>query len=274
MRLRKRPSVLAVLTLALVSGSGFSTCLAPDGLAQQGLAQQDSSSNTTEPAAPASPDTGSGDQAVGCKLDPSVGTTALSDLPNYFAGEEDLRGGMTCTFRINSKLPPFVLHFEGHPDNSLGNLDIRRGSDIIQTIDNTTDPSAIYPASAKKVLIAVDANFDGFKDLQLLSNCGATGNCSYDFYLYDPKAQQFVHNEFLSSMTTPEFDWEKKQVTSTSNSSANDWEKDTFQYKDGDYTLIHKEESIWDRDKNAVTLNTYDLRDGQLQLVSSTTSPE
>jgi hypothetical protein len=277
MRLRKQPSTLAVLTLALASGIGFSLSLAQKSLAQRGLAQQDSSTNNSKPAAQAaSSGAASADQAqaLGCKLDPSAGTTALSDLPNYFAGEEDLRGGMTCTFHIDSKLPPFVFHFEGHPDNSLGNLEIRRGSDIIQTIDNTTDPSAIYPASAKKVLIAVDANFDGYKDLQLLSNCGATGNCSYDFYLYDPKAQQFVHNEFLSSMTTPEFDWEKKQVTSTSNSSANDWEKNTFQYKDGDYTLIHKEESIWDRDKDVVTLNTYDLRDGQLQLVSSTTNTE
>jgi hypothetical protein len=267
MRLRTKPSMLFVLTLALMSAIGISPC----------LAQQDSPTNTSSAAAPAaSTDAGSSDQdqTLGCELDPYVGTTPLSDLPNYFSGAEDLRGGMTCTFRINSKLPPFVFHFEGHPDNSLGNVEIREGSEIVQTIDNSTDSGAIYPAPAKRVLIVVDANFDGYKDLQLLSNCGATGNCSYDFYLYDPKAQQFVHNEFLSSLTTPAFDWQNKQVTSTSNSSAHDWENETYEYKDGDYTLIHREESTWDREKDVVTVNTYDLQDGQMKLVNSTTNPE
>jgi len=199
-------------------------------------------------------------------------------VPYYVAGEEDLRGGMTCTFRINSRLPLFTFHFSGQADNgSFGDLDITAGasSEVIQTIENTTDPGLIAPAKIQSVLTTVDANFDGYQDLQLLSQCGGTGNCSYDFYLYDPKEHQFVHNDFLSALTTPSFDQAKKQVTTSSNSSASAWQNETYQYDTGGrYTLIHRQVSTWDRNNSTVTVSTYELRNGQMELVDSKTTPE
>jgi hypothetical protein len=276
MPLKTPASILAVTLLAAIgTPSAFAQqapVVAPKSAAAAGAGAGESKAAESKADEPNAVEV----EADFCKLDPSTGDPPLSDLPNYFAGAEDLRGGVTCTFRIKADRPPFTFHFEGHPDNSLGNLEIHEGpnSEITQTIDNTTDPGEIYPTPAKNMLIAVDANFDGYNDLQLLSNCGATGNCSYDFYLYDPKVGQFIHNEFLSTLTTPSFDSAKKQVMSTSNGSANDWQSETYQFKDGEYTLVHKEESVWDRDKSVVTVNTYDLRDGKLQLVSSTTNPE
>ncbi len=195
----------------------------------------------------------------------------------YVAGEEDLRGGMTCTFRIHSKLPLFTFHFAGHEDNTFGDLDITSGtsSEVVQTIENSTDPNSIEPAAAKSVLTAVDANFDGYQDLQILSSCGGTGNCSYNFYLYDPKTKQFVHNDFLSGLTTPSFDQAKKQVMTGSNLSAYDSVGETYRYETGDrYTLIQKQVSTWDRSGHTVTVRTYELRNGQMELVDSTTEPE
>ena len=221
-------------------------------------------------------DSGSAGQGEGCKLQPYKGTTPLDQVQYYSPGEEDLRGGMTCTFRINTTLPLFTFHFAGKEDNTFGDIEVTEGtsSKILQTIENTTDPGLIMPAKMKDVLTAVDANFDGYKDLQLLSNCGATGNCSYDFYLYDPKANQFVHNDFLTSLTSPSFDQAKKQVTTHSNSSAADWNTETYQYRDGQYTLIYRQESSWDRDGQVVTVNTYELRNGKMVLTDSTTGPE
>jgi len=184
---------------------------------------------------------------------------------------------MTCAFRIHSKLPPFTFHFAGREDNTFGDLDITAGSSsqVIQTIENSTDPGAIEPATATSVLTAVDANFDGYQDLQLLGTCGGTGNCSYNFYLYDPKTKQFVHNDFLSALMTPSFDQEKEQVMTGSNLSAYDSEGETFQYQDGGrYTLIQKQVSTWDRNGHTVTLRTYELRNGQMELVDSKTTPE
>jgi hypothetical protein len=233
-------------------------------------------SGTSGPT-PVASDSGASQPSEGCKLGIYTGTTPLSHLPYYVAGEEDLRGGMTCAFRIHSKLPLFTFHFAGREDNTLGNLEITSStsSEVIQTIENSTDPAAIEPATATSVLTAVDANFDGYQDLQLLSTCGGTGNCSYNFYLYDPKTKQFVHNDFLSGLMTPSFDQAKKQVMTGSNLSAYDSKGETYQYENGrQYTLIQRQVSIWDRNGHTVTVRTYELRNGRMELIDSTTKPE
>jgi len=270
--MQQKVSAAVFALLALFLPDGPSLCLAQD--------QRVPPSNQEPAKAAATPvisDSTSSPQSEGCKLAPYTGAIPLSALPNYFTGEEDLRSGMTCTFRIGSKLPLFTFHFAGRADNTFGDLEITEGTsaDIIQTIENTTDPSLVEPARVQSMLSTVDANFDGYQDLQLLSQCGATGNCSYDFYLYDPKANQFVHNDFLSSLGTPSFDQAKKQVTTSSNSSASDWQNETYQYEnDGHYTVIRREVSTWDRDRNTVTVSTYELRNGQMELVDSKTTPE
>jgi len=247
-----------------------SWCFAGHSLHPASLQKQE-----TPPSTPAA-DTTSAAKGEGCKLHPYTGSTPLGDAQNYVPGEEDFRGGMTCTFSINSNLPLFTFHFAGREDNTLGDIEIIEGtsSEVIQTIENTTDAGMIAPARAKDVLTVVDANFDGYKDLQLLSDCGATGNCSYDFYLYDPKTDRFVHNVFLTSLTTPSFDPAKKQVTAHSNGSVADWHTETYQYRDGQYTLVSRRESIWDRARHVVTVNTYELRNGKMEVTESETNPE
>jgi len=208
----------------------------------------------------------------GCKLLPYAGKVPLDQVPNYFDGEEDFRGGMTCTFSIHPKLPAFTFYFIGRENNSFGDIEVREenNSNVIQTIQNETDPGLVTPQPVEDVLATVDANFDSYNDLQILSNCGGTGNCSYDFYLYDPAANKFIHNDFLSNLSSPGFHDENKQVTTHSHGSASDWENDTYQYEEGRYTLIRQEISSWDRDKDVVTLSTYELRNGKMELVSKT----
>jgi hypothetical protein len=263
--------IATLLLLVLFSPGGVSL-----GFAQEGSAStsKEGSGTWSRPAAAGSD---SPQRSEGCKLGTYAGTIPLSHLQDYAPGDEDFRGGMTCTFRINQRLPLFTFHFAGEEDNTLGSFDITAGtsSKVIQTIDNTTDPNAIAPAKAQSVLAVVDANFDGYQDLQLMNQCGATGNCSYDFYLYDPKENRFVHNDFLSNLTTPSFDQSKKQVTASSNSSVSDWENETYRYQsDGRYTLIHKEVSEWDRKTSTVTVKSYELRNGKMELVDSTTTPQ
>jgi hypothetical protein len=271
----RHKSIAVIITLPLLAlflPAVMTLCFAQQRLPSASNQDPGTSGRTPVPAASTS-----SQLSEGCKLASYSGTIPLSRLENYFAGEDDLRAGMTCTFRINSKLPLFTFHFPGRPDNTLGDLDIIAGtsSEVVQTIDNTTDPNAIAPAKAKGVLAVVDANFDGYQDLQLMSQCGGTGNCSYDFYLYDPKANQFVHNDFLSSLTTPSFDQAKKQVTTSSNGSVSDWENETYRYEnDGRYTLIRREVSTWDRNSGTVTVASYELRNGKMELVDSTTKPQ
>jgi hypothetical protein len=252
-----RRSLIVLATALAFFTSGL--CLRAQDSAPAKTNSLDSSDKTPEPQR--------------CKLLPYTGTIPLNQVQTYAAGEEDLRGGMTCVFRINPNLPLHTFHFAGEEDNTLGNLEISEGTSgkITQTIENQTDAGAIAPAPAAAVLAVVDANFDGYGDLQILDNCGATGNCSYNFYLYDPMTKQFVYNDFLSKLGTPSFDSAKKQVTTSWNMSAGDWQNETYQYQEGRYTLIHRETSEWDRKSDVITVKTYELRNGKMELVDSKT---
>ena len=95
-----------------------------------------------------------------------------------------------------------------------------------------------------------------------------------DYYAYEPTSRKFVHDDFLSNLSTPSFDKTKKQLMTSSNGSVSDWEKDVYQFENGKYTLIHREVSTWDRDQHKVNVSTYELRDGQMTVVDSTSEPE
>jgi hypothetical protein len=129
--------------------------------------------------------------------------------------------------------------------------------------------------TTQSILVPVDANFDGYEDLPILNQCGATGNCTYDFYLYNTSTNQFVENDFLSSLGTFSIDATKKQVTTYSNGSYWDWEIDTYQYANGQYTLIQKQISALtssSSDNGTVMVSFYQLQNGKMQLVHSTTT--
>jgi hypothetical protein len=165
---------------------------------------------------------------------------------------------------VGSGISAFTLHVLGRPDNTLGDIQVMQGGKVVQTITgHVIDLDALNPAGLDSAVQSVDANFDGYQDLELLNDCGATGNCDYDFYLYDPAQGRFVHNEFLSGLGTPEFHPAKKQVTTSWNSSAVDYSSSVYEFRDGDYIEIEREES----DENGS--RSYDRKDGKMVLRST-----
>jgi hypothetical protein len=211
----------------------------------------------------------------GCKLLPYTGTVPLTKLPNYFPDEPEVRGGMVCHYRISSDLPLFTFRFLGKPDNSLGDIVITEESSakVVQTIENTNYAADLLERTPDDLLVMIDANFDGYADMQLYRTCG-TGNCAYDFYLYDPLTGKFIRNDLLSDLCSPEFHDDTKEVTTHSHGSASDWENDTYQYKKGRYSLIRQEISAWDTKVDKILVNTYELRNGKMELVNSETDPQ
>jgi hypothetical protein len=212
-------------------------------------------------------------QTEGCTLLPYTGKIPLNQVPYYTSGDPDFRGGMVCHFVINPALPIFTFRFIGQADSSLGNIEITEGSStkVLQTIDEDIYPDAIAPAVYQAILMPVDANFDGYEDLPILTGCGATGNCTFDFYLYDPMTNQFVYNSFLSGLGTFHVDSSTRQIIANSNESYADWENDTYQYENGQYILIEKQISTGQSDDMA-TVQVYQLQGGKMVLTSSTTS--
>ncbi|HEV2419278.1 MAG TPA: hypothetical protein VGX94_15890 [Terriglobia bacterium] len=218
-------------------------------------------------------DLGSTVQAGDCALIPYNGTPPLNQLlPDPVPSYEDFRGGMICKYVINAKLPPFIFHFVDQGNNALGRIEISEmGSNkVIQVISNPVNPyfSSVDPY---RLLNTLDANFDGYNDLTIGEGCGVTGNCQYDFFLYEPAKKQFVRNSFLSNLSEPQFDPYNKEVNSYSNMSAFDWEHDIYQFQNGQYVLIRKVVASSDRKNNTSTLRTYELKNGKMELTDSTT---
>ena len=51
----------------------------------------------------------------------------------------------------------------------------------------------------------IDWDFDGYKDITVLSNCGS-GGCAYWIWNYSPSKNKFVYNEALSDVLGLEMD--------------------------------------------------------------------
>ncbi|MGH9345492.1 MAG: XAC2610-related protein [Terriglobia bacterium] len=199
----------------------------------------------------------------------------MSQLPpGPVPGDDvDFRGGVVCRFVINPKLPVFTFRFVAQGDNPLGKIEISEGGSkkIVQIIPNPINPyfADIDPL---RILKLVDANFDGYNDFAIREGCGVTGNSSYDFYLYDPAKNQFVHNSFLSNLVETEFDPESKQVKSVWNMSAGDWGHETYRSR----WSVHfdpKSGVHVGQKKDIVTEKTYELQNGKMQLTNSRTHP-
>jgi hypothetical protein len=69
-----------------------------------------------------------------------------------------------------------------------------------------------YDLSRADMVQMVDLNFDGYLDLRILWNVGATGCNSYGSFLYDQKSKRFVFNKKLSSMLVLKLDPKQKQI--------------------------------------------------------------
>lgn len=72
-----------------------------------------------------------------------------------------------------------------------------------------------------------DLNFDGFLDLQVLNNAGATGNYWFHTWLFDKNKNQLVYNNLLSSLSAVEVDSVKKLIH-TYERSGMDWQMGVF----------------------------------------------
>jgi hypothetical protein len=204
-------------------------------------------------------------QRQGCTVLPYEGKQPEDQVPPY----PDFRGGMLCRYVINPKLPLFTFRFVAEGDNPFGKIQISEGEStkVIQTLRyphndpnwgaDTTDPL--------KILQPLDVNFDGYKDLPLLIQCGAVGNCTYDFYLYEPATNRFVYDSFLSGLTMPMFDPQVKRVTSYYHGGACNSGHATYQYQSGQYVLIERQESTSNNEKDTCTQKTYELRDGKMK---------
>jgi hypothetical protein len=68
---------------------------------------------------------------------------------------------------------------------------------------STAAPEPPRPPEIPAGAIAEDLDFDGHADYRAPAICGATGNCTYDVWLYAPKKKRYVATDAFAEITEP-----------------------------------------------------------------------
>jgi len=131
--------------------------------------------------------------------------------PGQGSVTEDLSKGRTFTFTIAPQLPVFRFKLipNVQPDDQYGNarstireIEVYAGDSAkpLQMLTGCDLREAGPPFKGSNFFLARDMNFDGYKDIFLVTGQGATGNRSGCAWIYDPKANRFEYNDAFSQL--------------------------------------------------------------------------
>ena len=144
----------------------------------------------------------------------SLGISAIIRSPSHQPHEpitEDLSHGATFTFNITPDLPeftfkvipePYARDEFGNPHTTVREVQVFRGDskEPVQSLEDCALSDMEAPPRGYDWFRAVDINFDGYKDIYMLTGWGATGNQSGCVWLYDPEGSRFEFSKDFSEL--------------------------------------------------------------------------
>lgn len=94
------------------------------------------------------------------------------------------------------------------------------GSDSVSRIKVISDEETIATFKTDGAVInssdygfkLIDANFDGYKDMCLITSTGTLGT-KYSFWIYNPTSETFGVDKILNTLLSPTFDYSEKTIT-------------------------------------------------------------
>ena len=118
-----------------------------------------------------------------------------------------------------------------------------------------------------------DANFDGYQDIRLVSGVGATGNASYNFWLFNKDTGRFDFNQDLSDLIDPVLHPANNQITThMNNGCAGECFVDgTYIFEDGKLVPIKTVTQDTNDDGQTFIRVTKERRNGVMEVVSTET---
>ena len=156
---------------------------------------------------------------------PAVDTNQSKQTQNKTSRHSGIEEKKTSfTKALTAKGPD--LRFDMHGKFSNGDLeqghievfDLSKSKRIQKIVinDNYADAHFAWPIGSfafnDHEIQMVDMNFDGYLDLRLLDNEGATGNNWYATHLYNPSLKRFVYHRQLSSLSGVVLDPDSRQI--------------------------------------------------------------
>lgn len=134
-------------------------------------------------------------------------------------------------------------------------------TDSYSSENGTVDFIKIYNQKGKKIqvienaglvndknnlVVFDDVNFDGYKDLVVFSHDGGAGpNNGNNYYIYDPKAHQFIFNQEISNLTQTQIDPKHKTVLSAWRDGAARHGYEKYKWIKGKFTQVEYYETYY-----------------------------
>jgi hypothetical protein len=148
-----------------------------------------------------------------------------------------------CAFTIGTGF--FDWHFKiDQIDDTDAQLAISNGTSIVQKIDIQNYQSEFPAVMTENSMgdaqfnIADDYNFDGYKDIRVISDMGAS-NIFYDYWMFNSKTGKFEKDAVLTDIVNPVF--KNRTIIGTTLRGANEYTVATYEFQNGKYVLIKQE---------------------------------
>lgn len=156
--------------------------------------------------------------------------------------------------KINRNLPAYRFTIHGDPETRIATRIIitdTATNKVIQDFDVATECEDMEPRPDNDFFTLVDMNFDGYKDIGLLTSWGATGNTYTSYWLFDPRTGTFVFSKEFSGLGTETLDPKTKQITTHSNGghAGMIFSESTYVVKDNKPVLIREVNQDYDEKK-------------------------
>jgi hypothetical protein len=221
------------------------------------------SNATQEPTTQPAQNKNSQKIAEGCVITPYNGAKLeFGDVVS------DVRGGAICNFYIHDSLPVYNFYLKGNVEyNTIDKIEVTRGIEskvLVQTLEaGMGEP----PVRGGNFFGAQDMNFDGYKDIGLISWWGATGNTGYTYWLFDPSKNIFVENSDLSSLSNPTPELQTKTIAthSVGGMAGCIYNNGTYKFDvKGKLILIRSEKQDYDEASKSFVKTIGELKDGKI----------
>lgn len=186
---------------------------------------------------------------------------------------QDLAYGASFTVSVAPNLPKFT--FRVIPDVQ-GNDEFGNAQSIVRDIEVFSGDSTVLmqhltgcewlgmepPPRGEDWFRAADFNFDGFQDIYVLTNWGATGNNQGCIWLYNPATMRFDYSMEFSDLGTFALDPPNKTIITRGNGGMSGGVHSAAKYKveNNRPVLIYSETQEWDQEKKQFHCVVKELR--------------
>lgn len=165
----------------------------------------------------------------------------------------------SLTFKVGDDAPTLTVTIED------GLVEIT-DADRERTWNIPFDEEMVSPVGGSLALFsAIDMNFDGYLDLQVLASRGSH-NVYYDCYLWNAQRDSFQKDRNLEKIANPIFDGARERVTSFCHVSATDHSEAEYSWIEGNLTrLWHRGLSYDDKTERFIIVEERHFTESQIE---------